>query len=1852
MTPHARIAASAGRRVRWRAPRGLRCLGALALAAALHAAPVISEFCASNQRALADGFGDFPDWIEVHNPDVTPVSLAGFHLTDDPGNLTRWRIPDISLPAGGFLVFFASGRDVRDPAGDWHTSFRLDADGEYLALVAPDGATVLSAFGTGTADYPPQYEDISYGRRERSTTTDLIRDDFPARLWVPDDDRWQQAWTGGTPAFNDSTWFRVEAAIGYDLGTDPGITAPRLYWPLDTASRGRTPDLAGDLPGTVIDATLTAGRMGNALHFDGEDDHVLLDAFLPLQAPDAFTVSLWFNRHADHAGEASDSNHAVNNVLLAHSSNAVNDNLEIGSEGGFLEFYFDTVELDGPSPSLRVAAGLQNDRWYHLAFTYDRNAASEVRVYLDGELLAEQAGWGGAFDVSTAPLTLGLARPDRELWADFEGDMDEVAIWDRALPPAHVRALARGASPLSLNGFGSRIRSDVEAVLHGVNSSAYLRIPFTVDDATGWARLDLEMQYDAGFVAYLNGLEIARNNAPAAPGWSGVAPAERADLDAVQWARFPLALPPNLLRTGENLLAIHGLNSAPDDEDFLLAVRLVATDVGEPEPVYFARPTPGGPNTDGLLGFVRPVGFSVPRGFYEEPFSVRLATSTPDAEIYFTTDGSEPGPANGTRYTAPVTITTTTVLQAAAFKPEHAPASAVAHTYLFLDDVLRQPADPSGFPGTWTTQDADYAMDARIVDDPRYGPLIKEALRSHPTLSLALDVDDLFDPVTGIYSNSLEQGDLWERQVSVELFDFPHGQTTQLLAGLRMQGNASRAYTRPKHNMRLAFRRSYGAGSLHFPVFPGRPANDFNNLILRGQNGDSWIHPSANQRERAQYIRDQWHRDVQVAMGHQTLNQGHVHLYINGLYWGFYHIFDRAEAEFMAENYGGDETDYDVVQDYNRLAGQVEAIDGDLEAWDAMMVLAQSDPANPATFAALEEYVDFANLVDYLLLNFYSGNTDWDGSNWRAGRRREPGAGWQFFAWDSERTIGDSGQASLVTGTDVTDRNVANRATGLHHILRANPEYRLFFADRIQRHCFEKGILTPERAAASWMARVDEIRMPLIAEAARWGDAHRPSEPYDPEDEWMTEVNALRTRYFPVRTGIVVQQLRNDGLFPDLAPPDVDDPGGPVPVGYRLTLTPPPGTRVAVFFTTDGSDPRLTGGNVAPTAHQGNEWMLLGSTVLKARAKSGDTWSPLIERTIAVSATDRFDFVRAAGSGEPRGVLCFFTRPVDAASALVPANYVASGQPLSIRAARLLDERTVLLEVDEYAPLPFSIRIDGVGERDGEQVLHDAEQPVDLGTIPLAQFEALSWLSEPVDATLVEGQPWHWTADVAGTPTEAIRIRWFRDGVALPVSGNPWNLGVVSGTDDGMSVHAEAFFANGVFERLQSRIARLRVLPDRLPPQVVGLRAKLGLDEIDLDFHEPVDPASALAPGTFRVPGLALQAISLGADGLSASLRTGPLAAAREYLLEIRGLTDRAAVPNALDASIPFQAGPPGYTATVLADQPVRYWRFEETDGPTVWSEASGLDPISATGGQMVGAVSTDQPSLLTADPTGASLHFDGAPAQRIDLANGADLNITAAPWPEKTVEVWFRAERLPGIVGGVPEVATLYEQGAETRGLGLYLYGAETVATPQRAVLVWFAYNNTASDGPGDGWGPAFGNAVHTRFPVAVDTIHHVVAVMAGDPTDALAGSLRLYLDGQLKDTAIGVGQLYAHSGDVRLAHGNFLRHDNRSGDTGYFTGWLDELALYNTALEADRIAAHWAAGTREPVGSRFRPFVQVARMSGHLVLEFNGILQHAPSVLGPWTDLSSQSPRVEVLPGQPARPARFLRARLPSEP
>ncbi len=645
------------------------------------------------------------------------------------------------------------------------------------------------------------------------------------------------------------------------------------------------------------------------------------------------------------------------------------------------------------------------------------------------------------------------------------------------------------------------------------------------------------------------------------------------------------------------------------------------------ENLYFQEATPGEKHRGEVVaGFVLDTQFSEPRGFHGTAFSVAVTSKTEGSRIFLTRDGSEPGPENDSAflYTVPIEVSTTTVLRARAFREAFEPTDIDTVTYFLPGDVSSQSSSPDHFPPAWiptlnigvqanpVRALSNYGFDNQVletlplVDESGTSFDFEDALLAIPTMSLVIDADELFDPVEGLHINARQRGRSWERLASIEYFDPTAGESEQANCGLRMHGGWNRFPEMLKKSFRLYFRSEYGDANFKAPIFQNAPVDEYDRLILRSGNGKAWTSPwralsgGGNSLPRTTYFRDQLARSLQAATGQDYVPGAFVHLYINGHYWGLYNPVERPDEFLAAGHLGGDDEDYDVIKWRRGIGHEVAA--GDDTAWLSLITLIRGTPESATTYDQVKEKLDLENFVDYLLVNFFLGNVDWVDNNVYAMRNRAKSGPFRFYCWDGEETL-------LSTGRDSTTQNVPDTCMEIHQRLRGNLEYRVLFADRAQRHLFGQGALTDSQTDPLVSGYATTLDKAIVAESARWGSLHRPSDPYDRSD-WLAEIANIRNNYLPVRGTTLLNQLKSENLFPDVTAPAIfPEVERVVEVGTEVTFG-GIATGATVYYTTDGTDPRLVGGEVSGLADAfakiteevelvvlGSEWFYLDTGV-------------------------------------------------------------------------------------------------------------------------------------------------------------------------------------------------------------------------------------------------------------------------------------------------------------------------------------------------------------------------------------------------------------------------------------------------------------------------------------------------------------------------------------------------------------------------------------------------------------------------------------------------------------------------------
>ncbi len=582
--------------------------------------------------------------------------------------------------------------------------------------------------------------------------------------------------------------------------------------------------------------------------------------------------------------------------------------------------------------------------------------------------------------------------------------------------------------------------------------------------------------------------------------------------------------------------------SAPGD----LRIALEHADNTSPRPRLLPPIDPADAPEEALPEF--PDLFSEPAGLREAPFTLTLQTGLYGAEIRYTRDGADPA-ASGEIYTGPLTIDRTTVLRAAVLVEGQEGQKQEARTWIFPADVGDQAsvaaADPAAWPEVWWANEsggpwaADYEVDPEVRGAPGW-PGDAAVLGALPALSVVMAPDDLFSAQYGIHENPMEEGPAWERLAFVELIGSGSPEPDfSVAAGIRSQGGSVRQASRsPKKSFRLLFKQDYGPGTLKHAIFPGSPTDAFETLVLRAGYNRSWAHWDDVGRDRADYLRERFAQDLYREMGHPAPQVRHVHLFLNGLYWGIYQIEERPDAAFFSTYLGGAQEDWDALN-----TGEVT--DGEGAAWEALMQAVDADLSDPAACEAVFDLLDPDAFADYMLLNLYLGNIDWPDRNWWAGRNRnaapgDPGGRWVFSTWDAEMTM--SATTDDLLENDIATGLFANSPGEIFTALRACPAFR----ERLQARAAllltdasgAPGLLTPAPLIARWDALADALAPAIPAESARWGDHWRDlrgdpdADLYTYDLQWTEERRRLTADYLPARAAAFLDQLRAAGLYP------------------------------------------------------------------------------------------------------------------------------------------------------------------------------------------------------------------------------------------------------------------------------------------------------------------------------------------------------------------------------------------------------------------------------------------------------------------------------------------------------------------------------------------------------------------------------------------------------------------------------------------------------------------------------------------------------------------------------------------------
>jgi len=621
---------------------------------------------------------------------------------------------------------------------------------------------------------------------------------------------------------------------------------------------------------------------------------------------------------------------------------------------------------------------------------------------------------------------------------------------------------------------------------------------------------------------------------------------------------------------------------------------------------YLANPTPGKPNSgDSMVDRVDAPDFAPEGGVFSETISLSITSETSDVLIRYTTDGTEPTLTNGTDYVDPIelaelTSKTAHVIRARAFRDGFVPSRGKTNSYLISQDSRLAGAPALMFNGD---------PDETFYDD-------------HGIMSIR---GGRYNSSTGNwsgtsathYNNPSIRGKMMERKFQVEYYN-PDGSGFRKEAGIRLSSSAwsrprltlnstrsspwpSRGEEKPSFN--LYFRKDYGDDQLDYPwLGEDYPVTKFLQMRVRAGKNDI-SNP---------FIVDETVRRLYHEMGQESSIGVINTLYVNGSFKGYFNMCERLREPFMQAHHNSTKQ-WDVRQVDNYA-------NGDSEAWDLMMDLLGEDLTDLSNWQEAEALLDPVNMADYFLLNIYGATWDWPHNNWVGARERSKEGKYRLYIWDAEGSYFILSYLNSVNH-DSFDRDLLTKTDSLSRLFQAliqSPEWRLTFADRINKHMFNGGVLDDRNGSESRFQAISEELRTEFSPLLNFVNRQSPADSYI--NTWTRSLSGRRTFLFgPTRT-----DFADNDLWPSTSPPAFSQHGGNLSLASPVTITADPGD--TIYYTLDGSDPRLPGGATNPDAltYSSSFTLAQGAPTINARAFDSSTseWSAVTEAQFVIDLAE------------------------------------------------------------------------------------------------------------------------------------------------------------------------------------------------------------------------------------------------------------------------------------------------------------------------------------------------------------------------------------------------------------------------------------------------------------------------------------------------------------------------------------------------------------------------------------------------------------------------------------------------------
>ena len=634
----------------------------------------------------------------------------------------------------------------------------------------------------------------------------------------------------------------------------------------------------------------------------------------------------------------------------------------------------------------------------------------------------------------------------------------------------------------------------------------------------------LDMDFDDGFIAHINGVEVARSNMlEVTPSFNSTAIVDREATiyQSGKPVRFGIDGFRTLLNDGENVLSIQVHNISSSSSDLSLIPFLSAFYSGEttdgispPDILAFENSSlhtnfkissagesltlfdSSGNQVDQLdvIGLTtdKSIGRSVQDGslvYFQTPSpgtenSSEEFTGITLSEIIFSHNGGEfngqsislSGASQGEqiRYTLNATVPNSqSALYSSAISID---GNTVVRAKVFQDDYI-----PSRTASRTFITSNTHAL---------------------PIVTLVTEPDTLFDEQQGIYVYGPEENyedalpffganfwQDWERDIHFSFYE-PSGELGIAMdAGIKIFGAWSRANN--QRSLSIFARSRYGFGKLEYPLFPELDYDSFESIVLRNA-GNDWM---------ASNMRDVMATSLMDGSDLETQAYRPAVVYLNGEYWGFYNIREKVNEHFLDDKIDVDKSEI------NLLVANGEVSEGSNDSYNDLIDFVRDNSLMvQSNFDYVANQIDIDNLIPYLVAQIYFDNWDWPGNNMKFWN--SPSTKWRWILYDTDFAFG--AWDDVAYNKDTLSFALEENGPGWPNPPWSNLLFRKLMENSQFRHQFINQFADEFNGrfkAASVTQHINAIANSMEPEMERhfqrWGDGKT-------VDVWQSAVSALR----------------------------------------------------------------------------------------------------------------------------------------------------------------------------------------------------------------------------------------------------------------------------------------------------------------------------------------------------------------------------------------------------------------------------------------------------------------------------------------------------------------------------------------------------------------------------------------------------------------------------------------------------------------------------------------------------------------------------------------------------------------------